>query len=347
MENSRLTVSEFKKRLIEESERKGILLSANIEITSECNFRCNHCYNENVERGYMSLNSFGCIIKELRSLGCVYLTITGGEPLLHPQFREIYKKAYEAGFIITLFTNGYVIDDFIDILSVYKPYEVDISLYGIDNESYFNNTGIINGKRVIDNLSLLNKMGITFSIKTVVTQNIFPCLEQMKMFADKFKVTFRFDMYIFLSEKQECNVERLAPKEIAGVLLKNSKYVELEKEALKNKDECRGELLYNCKPGENNIFITWNEYVKMCPFTSMEHSYSLQNKGGTIQKARNYLQAYGKLQWAKDSSCYQCKYSSTCKKCPERFYIETGSYFNGPSWMCDAARHIYNAIQEN
>nr|WP_304955822.1 radical SAM protein [uncultured Acetatifactor sp.] len=347
MENDRLTVRDFKQRLMKESEEKKVLLSANVEITSICNFKCPHCYNENVERGYMPLESFQRIMNELKNLGCVYLTITGGEPLLHPQFEEIYKRTHKAGFIVSLFSNGYIIDNYLELLSRYKPYEVDISLYGIDDESYLINTGIINGKKVINNLELLEKKGITFSLKTVVTRNLLPYIEQMRLIAHTHNATFRLDAYVYLSPLQAKNVERLTAKEIAELLLKSNEYVELERKALIERSSCIGEQLYNCRPGENNIFITWDENVKMCPFGSEEHSCNIKGGKSSIEDARRYLQKIGELKWPKDKKCINCKYLTTCRKCPERFYVESGSYYDPTDWMCETAKCIYERIQDD
>ncbi len=344
MENDKLTIKEFKERLIRESEKKEILLSANIEIISVCNFKCPHCYNESAERGYMSLEAFRRIIKELKHLGCIYLTITGGEPLLHPNFEEIYKEAHEAGFIVSLFSNGYLIDNFLELLSKYKPYEVDISLYGVDDKSYLMNAKIDKGSKVFANLDLLEKNGITFSLKTVVTRNLLPYLDQMKEIAHAHNATFRSDAYVYLSPIQVQRVERLTAKEISDLLLENEEYVELERKAFAERDISRGKQLYNCRPGENNIFITWNEYVKMCPFGSIEHSYSIKEGKHSIQDARIFLKQLGQLRLPSNNKCNDCKYLTTCRKCPERCFVESGSYYDPTEWMCETARYIYEGL---
>lgn len=165
MEIGSLTVSKFKEILRRESERKKLLISATIELTSYCCFQCPHCYIDNTKIGFISVSSFENKVKELKKLGCLYLTLTGGEALLHPHFAELYKIACKYGFIITLFTNGYFLDGFIDVLTQTKPYEIDITLYGVDQKTYSENTKNENSYKVLDNLKILRDRGLTFSLK--------------------------------------------------------------------------------------------------------------------------------------------------------------------------------------
>ena len=46
------------------------------------------------------------ILDEIKDAGCLWLLLTGGEPLLRPDFLEIYQYAKHKGFLLTLFTNG-------------------------------------------------------------------------------------------------------------------------------------------------------------------------------------------------------------------------------------------------
>ncbi len=344
MESRALTVSEFRQKLIDESTKKKILLSASIEITSTCCFKCRHCYIDKANCGFMQLSSFARILKELKKQGCVYLTLTGGEATLHPQFREMYLLAYNSGFIITLFSNGYQIDKYVDILSVYKPYEIDITLYGIDNESYKENTGVSDGEKVLDNLSLLKKHNIQFSLKATVTKEILPYIERMKQLARAYDVTFRSDLFIYLSKQQSTGINRLTPSEIANILLDDQRYVELERKALTANTQSEKTKLYSCQPGETNIYITWDELAKICPFTSNEHAVDISKGENSIEKARRYFAKFSLCDIPVNHKCFKCKYISTCRRCPERFFLETNNYNDPPCWMCETSRLIYEGI---
>lgn len=82
-----------------------------IELTSRCNLRCKHCYNESgILREEISLEALNNI------LGCYdenvypFITLSGGEPLLHPKFWDILKTIKDSGVQnILLITNATLI----------------------------------------------------------------------------------------------------------------------------------------------------------------------------------------------------------------------------------------------
>lgn len=79
---------------------------------------------------------------------------------------------------------------------------------------------------------------------------------------------------------------------------------------------------------------------------SDEHSFSIKDSGKTIQEARMFMQKFCTAKIDKDSKCYSCEYKSMCNRCPERFFLETGSYNETPCWMCETAKLIYEKIKE-
>lgn len=69
-----------------------------LNITERCNFNCLHCYeavDNQISRSEMSLADCRKLLKEARDCGIQNVKITGGEPLIHPDFLEIVKSVYE------------------------------------------------------------------------------------------------------------------------------------------------------------------------------------------------------------------------------------------------------------
>ena len=76
------------------------------ELTHRCNLRCQHCYIvRNNKKAELTYKEICRVIDEVRKEGCLWLCLTGGEPLLREDFLDIYSYAYKKGFIITIFTN--------------------------------------------------------------------------------------------------------------------------------------------------------------------------------------------------------------------------------------------------
>ena len=83
-----------------------IPFSATIEITDACNLKCIHCYRSIPEYSYWNINTFESALASLKSLGTLHLTLTGGEPFLHPNFKDLLQLVNQYGFVLTLQTNA-------------------------------------------------------------------------------------------------------------------------------------------------------------------------------------------------------------------------------------------------
>jgi MoaA/NifB/PqqE/SkfB family radical SAM enzyme len=112
------------------------------ELTCRCNLHCVMCYTDcfntpDKVRRELSTTEIFRIMDELREAGVVELCLTGGEPLARPDFFAIYERARRAGFLVTVFTNGTLIDEkAADRFAALPPHRVEISLHGITKETF-------------------------------------------------------------------------------------------------------------------------------------------------------------------------------------------------------------------
>lgn len=87
--------------------------SISLMITGKCNFNCLHCFNaaDNARlQGEFTLDEAKKLIREAEECGVNAFTITGGEPMLHPNFMEIIREIYDHGmYVRELNTNGFFI----------------------------------------------------------------------------------------------------------------------------------------------------------------------------------------------------------------------------------------------
>ena len=58
-------------------------------ITTACNTTCDYCFRLDSEKKYMDIETFKKVLNKLKELGCKRLAITGGEPTLHPNIKEM------------------------------------------------------------------------------------------------------------------------------------------------------------------------------------------------------------------------------------------------------------------
>ncbi len=101
--------------------RAGTPLSGNFELTARCNFNCRMCYvhltpEEQRRRGReLTADEWLAIAETARSRGMLFLLLTGGEPLIRPDFRYILTELKKMGLMVSVNSNGSLIDsDWLD-----------------------------------------------------------------------------------------------------------------------------------------------------------------------------------------------------------------------------------------
>ena len=109
-----------------------------LEITSNCNKRCTYCYNDKIldSKIEMSLDNIFKIVSELKKHNIMNVTISGGEPFLHPKIYDVLLLLEEVGIEITIISNGTCfIKENIYILRRFQP-RLQITFDGYDSKSH-------------------------------------------------------------------------------------------------------------------------------------------------------------------------------------------------------------------
>ncbi len=150
-----------------------------VEITSRCNLSCKHCYQGESKAVDLDLETFSNLTCEFEDIGGLRLIVSGGEPLLHPRFREINQLMKNRAFRSILLTNGTLLEQ--DFISEVGFSEVQISLDGLEKgHDYLRGKGSF--KKSLAALKLLRKRNIPVSIASMVhAENCdeFPALEKL------------------------------------------------------------------------------------------------------------------------------------------------------------------------
>ncbi len=117
-------------------------LACQWEVTCRCNLHCVMCYTDcfnEPERIRQELPTVDLlrIMDDIAEAGCLELCLTGGEPLARPDFFQIYERAINLGFLVTLFTNGTLITESIaDRLAAHPPHRIEISMHGLTETTF-------------------------------------------------------------------------------------------------------------------------------------------------------------------------------------------------------------------
>lgn len=109
--------SSLQEGLYERAFQDLVPLHVSVELTQDCNLRCLPCYNFDRRKprrsGAPPRLAFGEILRlldDLRTAGTLFLSLTGGEPMVHPRFWDILEVAAVRRFAVQIQTNGTLID---------------------------------------------------------------------------------------------------------------------------------------------------------------------------------------------------------------------------------------------
>ena len=133
----------MEKRLIQKAYIKQAPINGSLELLPLCNMNCDMCYvrlskAEMEQKGRLrTKEEWISLARQMKDAGTLFLLLTGGEPLLFPEFKELYKELQNMGMILTINSNGTLInEEWADFFAKHKPRRINITLYGADDQAY-------------------------------------------------------------------------------------------------------------------------------------------------------------------------------------------------------------------
>ena len=134
-----------------------------IKITDRCDLRCSHCFVSATTDGEdMSASDLRGVIDQLVAARVANVTITGGEPLVHPDLHEILGDLVGANLDVTVCTNGVAITDgLIRRAAGLGRVNFNVSLDGARASSHGRFRGNLEAfERTVANLHRLSRVGL-------------------------------------------------------------------------------------------------------------------------------------------------------------------------------------------
>ena len=333
--------------------RLRVPLQGSLDLTHRCNLRCTHCYlgdetsireNSAKELGTAQWIS---IIDEFTEAGCLFLLLTGGEPLLRKDFEKIYRHIKTNGLVVTVFTNGTLLTDrILKLFEELPPHGVEISLYGATAEIYEKITGVKGSyRRCIEAIERLLKHNVKLRLKTILMTYNRHELNDMKNMAKEYGVDFRFDAAIFPcfnGDKTPLGL-RVSPEEAIGMELSDGDMVRHWTDYLeKIKTYHASETLYGCSAGMSAFHI--DPYGNLQPCLMVTRlKYNLLN-GGFLSGWRDAMPRIRERKASSDFECFKCEKIALCDFCPAFFELENGSPEILSEYLCAMGQHRFQAL---
>jgi MoaA/NifB/PqqE/SkfB family radical SAM enzyme len=160
--------------IVERNWSRAVPMSALFELTFVCNHACSFCYNCPTGQKEMSTVEVIDALKKLADFNILYLTLTGGEPLVRRDFFEIARAARNLGFALRIYSNAFLIDEAMAkrIREIASPIEMEISIHGAKAETHERLTCVPGSfQRVVNAVRHLRAQGIKVNLKCPITRD--------------------------------------------------------------------------------------------------------------------------------------------------------------------------------
>ncbi len=335
-----------------------ILGQLDIELTERCNNDCIHCcINLPVaDRAAMEreLDTGGIkrILKEAASLGALDVRLTGGEPLLRPDFEELYLFARGLGLKVLLFTNARLITrGLAGVFARIPPLiPIEITVYGMSSESY-EAVSRVEGSfaQFWRGMELLRDRNVPFVVKSALLPpnrhelNIFeswaaeiPWMDNLPNYAMFFEKRHRKDDP---EKDRRIQALRLSPEEALAVMTRDAQQYR------KGANEfCRkflgppGDKLFNCGSGHACCVDAYGRLQPCMGLRAPELTYDLNN--GSLEGAvRDFFPRLRDLRAVNQlylQRCARCFLKGLCEQCPAKSWVETGSLDTPIDLLCSS-----------
>jgi len=156
-----------------------------LQITDRCNLQCRHCYIGNGHHQDLSIQQIQRILKEFEEIQGLRLLLSGGEPLLHPQFWKVNDILRDYEFRSILLSNGTLITK--DTAKRLRVHEVQISLDGM-KEGHESLRGRGTFEKTLLAIDHLQEANIQVSAATMIHQRNLKEFDQLSFLLQSKKI---------------------------------------------------------------------------------------------------------------------------------------------------------------
>ncbi len=348
---------------------RRVPLDFTLEITARCNNDCRHCYinlpagDTEARRKELSVAEIGDIAEQAAELGVLWCLVTGGEPLLRPDFPDVYLALRRKGLLLTVFTNACLVSqEHVALFRKYPPREaIEVTVYGATEETYERVTRRSGSYAAFRRgLDLLLDGGIKVRLKAVALRSNVHELPAIAAFCRCYNTDlFRFDPLLHLRydgdarRNDEIRRERLSPEEIVAL-------EEADEERARALEEGCDKLivphfahhqcdhLFHCGAGNKSFAVSYDGVFRACAdLWHPDCTYDLRR--GRLAEAWEEL--VPRVRDMRSTSpeflerCRRCPIINLCLWCPAHAHLEVGELDGFVPYFCQVAHARAEALQ--
>jgi MoaA/NifB/PqqE/SkfB family radical SAM enzyme len=335
-------------------------LKGNLDVTYRCNFNCRHCWlrippGASEKRDELGLEEIRAILDESRPMGCREWAVSGGEPMLRPDFPEIFDYLTRRALSYSLNTNGSLITPEIARLMRRKGTKM-VALYGATAEVHDRVTRTPGSfELTMRGFAYLREAGVGFIVQLIPMRENYNQWDAMVALGGTLSPFRRVGAsWLYLSSEHspsrnaEITAQRLDPKEVI-VLEKPDPAIEERMEEIgscgRSPETRKGErlddcLFSRCIAHRRDFHIDPYGRMTFCSFIK-DPALRYDLRHGTFQEAwEEFIPSLGDRVRGGDeylANCGACERSADCRWCAAYAYLETGRYSARVPYLCAVA----------
>lgn len=301
-------------------ERKPV--SVIIELLTQCNLRCKHCYIPAHTNAGMDSKKIKGLLYELHDMGTLNVSFTGGEIFLHPNIMEFISLARSLHMRVFLLSNGTLLDEeIVKSLADMHITEFSTTMFSTNPEIHDFITSRPGSHQILlRNLEMLNRHGINVKVKTpLLDVNAF-AYRDVKAYCEKNQFSFKTSPVIFeKTDGDKTPIKLRVDKDKLSTILKELDGPERAgKEKLYKYDHPCAALLYT-------ISIDANGNVYPCNSVNYKVGNVYENSLKKIWYESEELRYVQNIKKTDLTECMDCRYKEFCDRCPGMALTEGGN----------------------
>ena len=326
-----------------------------IDLTSECNERCVHCYVPKNRHFYIDAKKACEVLDQFREMNGLQVTLSGGECLLHPDFELIIRHARGLGLSVSVLSNLTLLSD--NTAELFKEMNLSLvqtSLYSMNGDIHDDVTGVHGSftktKRAIEKLHRLD----------VPVQIACPCMKlnyrgyrEVIKYAQSMKMKSVTDFIMMARSdgttdnlKQRLNLSE--SESVMRAILENepemkialTEYrVEIDPKERANEPMCGVGINSICLNADGN-------YYPCSGFQGFTLGNYRENTLSSVWLNSSQILYLRNLRKRDIPKCVHCKDAGYCSMCLARNFNETGDMLNVAEHFCKIAEKNHELVDE-
>jgi len=343
-------------KVVETNDRPRLPSRGVLDLTYRCNNDCLHCWlrlpsDSKEEKRELTLDDIRRLVDETRKMGTQRWAISGGEPMLRPDFAEIFEYITAKSVFYSLNTNGTLITPKIARLLRKKGSKM-VVLYGATAEVHdgiTRNPGSF--EAALRGFSYLREAGAGFIVQLVPMKDNYHQFEEMKKLAESLSPHWRIGAaWLYLSasgdpkKNREIQDQRLPAKTV--ILLSKP---DLSGKARQQEEEYHRYLhtdqddrfFSSCAGNRDEFHVDPYGQMTFCPFIKDPALRYDLKKGNFNEAWEDFLPSLiNKIKGGKEYAehCGPCELKSDCRWCPAYGFLEHRRFSAKVDYLCELAR---------